>query len=149
MKNKNCVHCGFEVLESESSLNLSIGIAHRKCNDEFKEECRKEELAYQEYEKREAKRENKLLRRLKRQLKPKIFSLLDYLREDCWINSIEMVTRNSLSGEKRSASDFFGFSVAIRHVYDDTSSCSYSDSYGGYVYLPIGHNRYLKVHISG
>ncbi|WP_347361786.1 hypothetical protein [Vibrio vulnificus] len=144
-----CVHCGTDVYESDERVNLSIGVSHYTCDQEYKLSCDLEMKEMIEQEKAQEKRENRLLTRLKRTLKPKIYSFIKLMFEDHQVHSIEIVGLNKVSGSKERARDWYGESVAVRYIYDDTSTDYWGDGYGGYVWIPIGKARYLQMHISG
>lgn len=97
----------------------------------------------------EWRRHQRLLRRLKRKLKPKIFQAIESEMDYHICHDFEIVRRSQVKGKKRSAHDYFGESAAIRHVYDDTSFNSYTESYAGNVFLRLSNDRYLRIFVSG
>ncbi|MCF2902241.1 hypothetical protein L1267_17875 [Pseudoalteromonas sp. OFAV1] len=95
------------------------------------------------------KKSDRLLKNLKSKLKPKLWQAIKWELAAHFCIALEIVSIAEVKGCKRKGNDYFGQSVAMRHVYDDTSSCSYSGSYGGDVYLHLGNGRYLKMYING
>lgn len=93
------------------------------------------------------KKQEKLIKRLKRTLKPKFWQALESLKGDIWVGDFNIVKFDNIKGNKESGHAFFGESAPFRHVYADISYNTYSDSGDGDVYLPIGKARYLKVSI--
>lgn len=144
-----CVHCSNTVYESDERVSLSIGVAHFECRESFEKECRAEEKEFLDSDRKEGERQTKLLSRLKRTLKPKIWDAIERVMQGNFCHLMEIVSLDMVTGDKQRAHEWFGESVGIRCVYDDTTFCSYSDSYGGLVWLPIGKWRYLQMHISG
>lgn len=106
-----------------------------------------EKAAIQEM--KEACRRNKVLRRLKKTLPQKIWLSIQYLLNDNSCLDLGVVSQEHVKGFKESGNSYFGWSTAVRHVYNDVSSCSYSDSYGGNLYIYLGERRYLRMHIYG
>lgn len=146
----DCVHCNETVYESDERASTGIGVAHFECHSKYQEECQKEQQEFYEQEKIRWQRENKLVERLKRTLKPKLWAVVKMVFDDHTVNYIQIDTFDKVRGTKELARDWFGESVAVRHIYDWTSTCSYScDTYGGIVWIPIGKGRYLHLHISG
>ena len=91
----------------------------------------------------------RILGRLKRTLKPKIWEPIEWELDSHWCIALEIVTRDRVIGRKESGDSYFCQSTAIRHVYVNVSSCSYSDTYGGDVYIRLGNNRYLRMYVYG
>ncbi len=91
----------------------------------------------------------RLMRCLKYSLKQKILKDVMFELDSHWSCILGIVSICQVKGTKRKGHDYFGMSTAIRHVYDNTSSCSYNDSYDGEVFIYIGKKRYLNIHISG
>ncbi|MDW2204291.1 hypothetical protein R7007_21720 [Vibrio sp. 1636] len=144
-----CVHCGTDVYESDERVSSIIGVIHFTCDQEHKLSIDLEMKEMMEQEKAQAKRENKLLARLKRTLKPKVYGFIEFLFEDHRVGSIEIVGFDKVSGSKERARDWFGESVSIRYIWDDTSTDYWGDGYGGFIWVPIGKGRYLQMHIWG
>jgi hypothetical protein len=82
---------------------------------------------------------------------PKVISSLEFeLKQHVNLgSSFAIVDVSDCVGVKRRFSEFTGYSSPIRWVYDDTSSCSYSGSYGGDVYFQLGKGKYLRAFIAG
>ncbi len=108
----------------------------------------KDKKAFDEFERKESRRQNKLIKRLKRSLKPKCFDVVELLKKNCFAHTFNVVDIESVVGSKERASEWFGESVAVRHLYDDTRHNSYSESTSGYIYLPVGKGRYLMIYIT-
>lgn len=144
-----CPHCNETVYESDERVSTGLGAAHWVCHENYKFECDKEMAEYHAQETLRIKQENKLIKRLERTLKPKLWAVVKQVFDDHIVNYIQIDTFDKVEGKKELARDWFGESVAIRSIYDDTSFCSYSDSYGGPIWLPLGKGRYLHMHISG
>ncbi|POC19549.1 hypothetical protein [Vibrio vulnificus] len=145
----DCVHCNCSVYESDERVSISIGVAHFECHERYQEQVEADMKEYAEQERKRVRCDNKLISRLKRTLKPKVWNVIELVLQDHWVGYLSILPLSKVTGRKNNAHDWFGESVAIRHIYDDTSSCSYSDTYGGVIYLPIGKERYLQMHISG
>ncbi|MEZ8723132.1 hypothetical protein AB6D66_18820 [Vibrio pomeroyi] len=145
----NCVHCDSSVYESDERVTISLGVAHFECHERFQEQWLPEIEDHAEQERQSAKRDNKLLKRLKRTLKPKVWSVIELVMQDHWVGYLNITSLAEVTGQRNRAHDWFGESVAIRHLYDDATTCSYSETYGGVIFLPIGNARYLQMHISG
>lgn len=104
----------------------------------------------QEYWRKVAQSDEKVMSRLKKSLKSKVYDGIVWeMKQHCGANHLEIVKAKSCTGTKTSYSDYAGFSSPIRYIYDDVSNDSYSGSYGGLIYLSIGHGNYLKMHIWG
>lgn len=82
---------------------------------------------------------------------PKVISSIEFeLKQHMSLGSnFAIVGVSDCVGVKRRFSEFTGYSSPVRWVYDDTSSCSYSDSYGGDVYFQLGKGKYLRAFIAG
>lgn len=102
-----------------------------------------------EQEWRDVKKSDQILKRLQRTVKPKIWQAINWDLHSHICLVIGIVTVDQVAGSKRTGHDYFGESTAVRHVYDDVSSCTYSDSYGGNVYLYLGKKRYLMMYVHG
>ncbi len=145
----SCVHCDGFVYESDERVSLSLGVAHVECHERFQEQAYSDMERESEEQALRLRRESKLLARLKKRLKPKIWSVIEMIQQQHLVNQIAIDAFEDVKGTKISALDWFGESVGIRTVYDETSSCSYSGTYGGAIWIPIGAGRYLHMHISG
>jgi hypothetical protein len=144
-----CPHCREIILDSDKVVDTPIGTAHSTCSEQFIWECEEEALKYAEMERRELRREKKLIAKLKRTLKPKVWAAIELVRADSTVNYMKLETIDKVRGTKNKAGEWFGESVGVKTVYDDTSFCSYSDSYSGPIWLAIGKGIYLHIHISG
>lgn len=91
----------------------------------------------------------RILRKLKRTLKPKIWQAVEYDLNGHSCLALGIVPHSEVKGRKQKGSDWHGQSTAMRHVYSNVSYCSYSDSYGGNVYLRLSKDRYLMMFIHG
>lgn len=87
--------------------------------------------------------------RLKRTLKPKIWQAIHWAISEHRCQDLKIVGIDEVAGSKERAKDWYGESVAVRYVYDDTSTDYWGDSYGGLIWIPIGKARYLQIHIWG
>lgn len=104
---------------------------------------------WDEREKAQNAKSDRLLSKLKRTLNPKIWQGIQWELNSHQCVAFGVVPRSQVTGQKTSGRDYYGESTAVRHVYDSTSFCSYSDSYGGFIYVYLGKDRYLKMFIHG
>jgi len=104
---------------------------------------------FAEQSRKDCENSNRILAKLKRTLKAKIWEPIEWELKSHYCLALGIVTRSDVKGRKESGHDYFGQSSAIRHVYTDVSSCSYSDSYGGNVYIRLSKDRYLEMYING
>ena len=114
------------------------------CND-FEDEMHQ----FAEQSARDYEKSNKILARLKRALKHKIWQPIEWELKSHYCMAFGVVPWSEVKGRKESGYDYFCQSTAIRHVYVDVSSCSYSDSYGGNIYIRLSKDRYLAMYING
>lgn len=97
----------------------------------------------------EIHREQALLKRFKRRLPTKIFREILAEMDEHRSLLIGMVSKENVKGKRMPASYYFGRSTPLRHVYNNISSCSYSDTYSGDVYLSVGLGRYVHIYVCG
>ncbi|EKA4077117.1 hypothetical protein OLH55_004327 [Vibrio parahaemolyticus] len=144
-----CVHCGNDVYQSDERVSLSWGVTHLECHEDYhaQSELLMKELA--EEENARYKRDCKLISRLKRTLKPKIWQAIDWAISEHRYQDLKIVGIDEVAGSKERARDWYGESVAVRYIYDDTSTDYWGDGYGGLIWIPIGKARYLQMHIWG
>lgn len=98
---------------------------------------------------RDMRNSDLILKRLKKSLRPKIWEAIQWELNSHYCLALGIVSIDEVKGRKETGNDYHGQSTAMRHVYVDVSSCSYSDTYGGNVYLYLGMGRYLAMFISG
>ncbi|EII3125378.1 hypothetical protein [Vibrio parahaemolyticus] len=149
MNHGQCVHCGNDVYESDERVSLSWGVSHFECHEDYHNKADLEMKALAEEDKARYRKDCKILRRLKRTLKAKIWQGIDWTIADHRYQDLQIVGVDKVCGEKRAGHDWFGQSTAMRYIYDDTSTDYWGDSYGGQIWLPIGKGRYLQMHIWG
>ena len=144
-----CAHCCGTIYPDDEKASCGMGLAHIECQEKFEDEIEEQARVAAEEEFRVGENSNRLLNRLEQSLKPKIWQAIKWELAYHWCLALEIVTIERVAGIKRSGHEYFGESTAMRHVYDDVSSCSYSDTYGGNVYLYLGNKRYLMMYVSG
>jgi hypothetical protein len=144
-----CVLCDSTVYESDEQVSLSFGVAHFECHEEGQRENEAGRLRHEAEVSKQIKNDKRILKHLERTLKPKVWENIKFAMYGHRYQDLAIVGFDKVGGAKQSAMEWFGESVAIRHVFDDISSCSLSDTYGGSIWLPIGHARYLHMHIWG
>ena len=91
----------------------------------------------------------KKLANIKRKIKPKFFQAIEFGLCHSWCHGVEIVGIDGVMGQRMTASSQFGESSAVRHVYNNVSSCSYLETCGGDLFIPIGLGRYVKLSIHG
>ena len=123
-------------------MGLPISAETRQELDKLKENADRQ--LWQAYD-----NSDRLLGKLKRRLKPKIWQGIQWELNAHTCLALEIVSVKQVKGYKRTGHEYFGQSTAIRHVYDHTSMCSLSGSYGGNVYLYLGNKQYLMMFVSG
>ena len=92
---------------------------------------------------------NRKLAAIKRKIKPKVFQAIEFELFHSSCHGVEIVSHDGVNGKRMNASNYFGESVAVRHVYNNLSSCSYSETWGGELFIPIGLGRYVKLSVHG
>jgi hypothetical protein len=112
---------------------------------EFDEDMRE----YAEQSARDYEKSNRIISKLKRKLKQKIWQPIEWELKSHYCMALGIVKKAEVKGRKESGYDYFCQSTAIRHVYNNVSSCSYSDSYGGNIYIRLSQDRYLMMFIHG
>lgn len=144
-----CFHCSGTVYSSDESVSTGVGMVHLECDEQYQEEMRLSNENANKAHILENKRNTRIIKNLKRRLKLKIWQAIEWEMQAHQYGHLEIVSLKDVEGRKTSGNDYFGESTALRHVYDNTSSCSYSDTYGGDVYLYIGEQRYLRMFVWG
>lgn len=144
-----CHFCGSDVYESDERVPTYLGPVHYECKVAFDKESEALNKKIADEENERYARDQKLLKRLQRTLKPKFWQCIAFTIYDHHYQDLEIVGVDCVKGQKNNAHDWFGESVAMRHVYDDTSTDYWGDGYGGEIFLPIGKGRYLKMHVWG
>lgn len=91
----------------------------------------------------------KKLARIKRKIKPKFFQAIEFELYHSGCCGVEIVSIDGVKGKRMTASSYLGESSAVRHVYNNASSCSYSETWVGDLFIPIGLGRYVKLSIHG
>ncbi|MEF1335592.1 hypothetical protein REH81_02190 [Vibrio rotiferianus] len=143
----SCVYCNDTVYSSDERVNLSWGVAHYECHEREQEEIHDQMLKAGEDEMKRREKDNRIMARLEKTLKPKFWQPIKWVREENYCQDLEIVGIEKVKGTKTSTYDFFGEGAAIRHVFEDVSSDG--DTYGGFIWIPIGKGRYLQMHIWG
>lgn len=144
---ESCFHCGGDISDTVS-MDGNIPF-HSQCLEKHRIEMEASAEAERLAAIKEQKTNDRILKHLERTLKPKIWVCVKSELESHRFGYLEIVTIDKVKGTKQDASKYFGASVAMRHFYDDVSSCSYSDTYGGDLYLYLGKKRYLKMTVWG
>lgn len=129
MQDSICELCGEELLKSELILQRKY-LVHARC---YKAERRRQHS----------------IKRLRQRLPPKMNQFIEDLKKDFWVSNHQIVRRDSITGIKERASHFFGQSVCVRYIYHNSHYCSYSESFSGTMFIPLGKERFLKVCLSG
>lgn len=144
-----CFHCNAPVLSGDECSTTTFLVAHQVCEKQYDDDMH--EVMQSEHRSHIAEQNSnkRILKKLKRTLKPKIWQAVEWETESHGYGHLEIVTQREVSGERRSGYAYFGEATALRHVYDDVTSDPYGDSYGGDIYLYLGKNRYLKIWIWG
>lgn len=101
------------------------------------------------YEIDRAKKDNALLRKLKRSTKAKFYkAITEEFNNHCFYGDFEIVSQNECNGEKVKGIYYNGESTPVKHVYSDIRCCGYDgDSYSGHLYLKIDKGRYFKMSV--
>lgn len=86
---------------------------------------------------------------IKRKIKPKFFQAIEFELYHSSCHGVEIVGISEVKGKRMTASNYFGESSAVRHVYNNVSSCSHSETWCGDLFIPIGLGRYVKLSIHG
>ncbi|MFS1430806.1 hypothetical protein LMH73_027775 [Vibrio splendidus] len=151
MELEPCFYCG-EDIDPDSDYVSEVGYhLHSECHQKFENENIQAEKRERARHLNENNRNERIKRHLKRTLKPKIWDCIsvELSENGGHCGHLAIVTLDKVTGTKQSGYEYFGESVAVRHVYDNTSSCSYSDTFGGEINIYIGKGRYLQMHIWG
>lgn len=134
------------------------GMFHDDCAESGREQVIKEfreaEEEYTQEMLRIHKRDQKLLRKLRKRLPKKVMEWIDSeIREHGDVNGgYQIVTLNQCRGHRTKGADYFGDSrCSIRTVYDNVSSGGYpcEDCYSGDVYIYIGNGQYFQMYVNG
>jgi len=144
-----CYYCGNSIYSDDECVSSHHSLYHIECKEQHEDEMKAAMDAEWLDNKRDQNNTDRILKHLKRTLKPKIWDAIKWETESNGYGYLKLVTINDVSGEKRLGHEYFGQSTAMRHVHDNTDNNTYSDGYGGDVYLYIGLNRYLKIHVWG
>lgn len=144
-----CFQCGCSIYQSDEHVSKGMLSFHLNCHEVYEGECEFTERRESEHYKAEQRRHKCLLKKLKRTLRAKIYQAIELELDQHQCHDFEIVCRLQVEGQKRRGRDYFGESTAIRHVYDDTSTCSYSGTYGGNVFLRLSNDRYLRIYVTG
>lgn len=105
--------------------------------------------SFESYYRKGEVRHHRLFRKLKRKLPLKMVHALEKEFSSHQSMLLAIVSKKDVKGKRRSGHDYTGASTPIRHVFVDTSYCTYSESYAGQVFLYIGLGRYLQLQVSG
>lgn len=97
-----------------------------------------------EAEERMLKNHNKIMKHLKRSLKPKLWEAIELeLSKHSDYMAHGIVRINDVAGTKVSKRQWGAASSALRHVYQDLHGSS------GMMWIPLGKCRYLEVRVNG
>ncbi len=147
----NCGYCGEDL--GEDCERTDWGYFHTKCVvagvTVIEYQYHQDQLEYEQEQMKLWKKDIKLINRLRKRLPEKIMTDINYCIREHSASDYEIVNVDQCKGYKESGTDWIGFSSAIKYTYDNTSSCGYTETYGGDVYLYIGNHQYLKMFISG
>lgn len=104
----------------------------------------------QKWEDVRAKRDNKILRKLKKSTAPKFYqAITDEFEHHMFCGDFEIVSQKDCTGEKIKGDFYNGESTPVKHVYSDVSGSGYfDDSYSGYIYIKIDKGRYFKMNVN-
>ena len=91
----------------------------------------------------------KVINRLKKTVKPRIFKAIMAYLEQSWYQDLKIVEFPDVCGKFEKPKDVFGESTPIRKSYSTVTTDYFGDGYSGDVYLPIGSGRWLKAFIWG
>ena len=111
--------------------------------------CDQDEIDFIEEMERDISIVEKKLARIKRKIKPKFFQAIEFELYHSGCHGVEVVGIGEVKGKRMKSSGYFGESSAVRHIYNNVSSCSYSETWGGDLFIPIGLGRYVKLSIHG
>jgi len=105
----------------------------------------------QKLEEQRAKKDNKILRNLKKSTAAKYYNaILDEFEHHMFYGDFAIVGKDDCKGEKIRGDYYSGESTPVRHVYSDVKGCSYDgDSYSGFIYIKIDKGRYFKMFVNG
>lgn len=144
-----CFHCE-EKVNQHDGVKIGFYLVHNECYESQKEEDRKYIEAERNRELRDRKNTRRIKSHLKRKLKPKIWDWIEYELESHYHSDLKILRREDFeSKNKVPYKDMVGNRTSVRHIYDDTSQCSMSETYGGNIYIYIGNKQYLKIFIWG
>ena len=105
----------------------------------------------QKWEDQRAKKDNKILRNLKKSTALKYYNaIIDEFEHHMFCGDFEIVSQSECKGEKIKGDYYNGESTPVRHVYSDVEGCGYDgDSYNGFIYIKIDKGRYFKMLVNG
>lgn len=153
-----CDYCREPFKDNNPEKSTGWGMFHEECEAEgiaqAKREYEEAELEYQRQVKIQIKKDEKLLRKLRKRLSAKIMEWIDYEISEHGHHElgIKIVSQDKCKGERMKGKDYFGDDrCPIRTVYDDVSSDGYpcDDCYSGNVYIYIGKGQYFKLWVNG
>lgn len=103
------------------------------------------------WEEERSRRDNKILRKLKRSTASKYYNaILAEFEHHMFYCDFSIVDKSECKGEKIRGDYYIGESTPIRHVYNDVRGCSYDgDSYSGFIFIKIDKRRYFKMFVNG
>lgn len=144
-----CFQCAKEVIESEASIKFgSYGLMHEECHKELITELKAQEEKETVHFHKDRKNTKRILRKLKKKLKPKIWEWINFEIHSHNHSDLKILYRNEFKGRnKMSYKDWVGASSPVRHIYTEVEQDYMGDGYGGYIYIHLGKNRYLQAHI--
>jgi len=151
-----CDYCHKPFTEDNPEQSTGWGMFHEECKvlgiAQAKREYEEAELEYQRQVKIQIRKDDKLVRKLRKRLPTKIMEWLDYeiSNHAHWEGGYKIVTQDQCKGDRMKGKDYFGDDKCpIRVVYDDVSSDYWGDSYAGDVYIYIGNGQYFSLFVNG
>lgn len=151
-----CDYCRKAFSDNSPEKSTGWGMFHIECEEkgiaQAKREFEEAELEYQRQVKIQIKKDEKLLRKLRKRIPPKIMEWVDEEIKDHahYEGGYKIVTQDKCKGQRMKGKDYFGDDrCPIRTVYDDVSSDYWGDSYAGEVYIYIGNGQYFSMWVNG
>lgn len=151
-----CDYCRKPFTEGSPEQGTGWGMFHGECKVDgvakAKLEYEEAELEYQRQVKIQIRKDNKLVRKLRKRLPAKIMEWIDYeiSNHAHWEGGYKIVSQEQCRGDRMTGSDYFGNNnCPIRTVYEDVSDDSYYESYVGNVYIYIGNSQYFSLFVNG
>ncbi|AUR93414.1 hypothetical protein NVP1187O_101 [Vibrio phage 1.187.O._10N.286.49.F1] len=151
-----CDYCRLEFLEGEEEESTGWGFFHVKCKDagvkEAKEDYHQSQVEYFQEQLRQQKRDEKLLRKLRKRIPSKIMEWVDGEISGHGKGDYKVVTVDQCKGDRMRGKDYYcDDKCPIRTIYDYISSGGYpcDDGYSGEIYIYIGNGQYFNMWVGG